>query len=99
MGPKLAQKCSNWDFPPKRVILHQTMVVNERRLYSDKICSSIWLLIDSMSDQEDSDQNLLLHRLDITGKTQVNNISLIISHVVDLYQTFENSDCKAIDGF
>ena len=75
------------------------MVVNERRLYSDKICSSIWLLIDSMSDQEDSDQNLLLHRLDITGKAQVNNISLIISHVVDLYQTCENSDCKAIDGF
>ena len=75
------------------------MVVNERRLYSDKICSSIWLLIDSMSDQEDSDQNLLLHRLDITGKAQVNNISLIISHVVDLYQTFENSDCKASDGF
>ena len=79
--------------------MHQAMVVNERRLYSDKICSSIWLLIDSMSDQEDSDQNLLLHRLDITGKAQVNNISLIISHVVDLYQTFENSDCKAIDGF
>ena len=79
--------------------MHQAMVVNERRLYSDKICSSIWLLIDSMSDQEDSDQHLLLHRLDITDKTQVNNISLIISHVVDLYQSFEYSDCKAIDGF
>ena len=71
-------------FPPKRFIFHQAMVVNELRLYSDKICSSIWLLIDSMSDQEDSDQHLLLHRLDITGKTQVNNVSLIISHVVDL---------------
>ena len=76
-------------FPPKRFTLLQTMVVNERRLYSDKICSSIWLLIDSMSDQEDSDQNLLLHRLDITGKIQLNNISLIILHVVDLYQTFD----------
>ena len=76
-------------FSLKGFILHQAMVVNERRLYSDKICSSIWLLIDSMSDQEDSDQHLLLHRLDITGKTQVNNTSLIISYVVKPLTVFE----------